>query len=284
MYIILGASGHVGGRTADLLLAAGKPVRAIGRSIERLKPLITKGAEYRIGEIEDNVQAVHLRLYQNAISKLIAGALKKAGATRVVNLSSMGAHQPGNTGPIAGLHDHEERLNKIKGLSVVHLRAAYFMENLMSSMDLIRGQGINGSALKGDLAIPVIATRDIGAAAAKLLMDPDFTGQSVRYLLGERDLSMIEMTGILGRAIGKPDLRYVQFSYEETEKAFRLMGFSRDVAHSFVEMARAMNEGIVTERIERTPDSTTVTSFEQFAGEFERMYCVNNPECRVSGF
>jgi uncharacterized protein YbjT (DUF2867 family) len=225
-----------------------------------------------------------VRMYQNLIGESIARTLEETGATHVVNLSSVGADLPDNTGPIGGLHDFEERLNGIKGLNVVHLRAAYFMENLMGNIGLIKTSGINGSALRGDLKMPMIAANDIGDVAAKYLSAPDFKGKSVRYLLGERDLTPIEVTRTLGNAIGKPGLQYMQFGYDDAEKAMTGMGMSPATAQSYVEMSRAFNEGTISAENLRTPEATTGTSIEEFAKEFSKAYCFNNPECAASGF
>ncbi|OHD68541.1 MAG: hypothetical protein A2W19_12165 [Spirochaetes bacterium RBG_16_49_21] len=309
MYIITGATGQVGSKISKILLESGKPVRVIGRGFERLKPFMIMGAEPYEGDLEDtdflakafsratavfsmippNMKAEKVRKYQQRISDSIIRALKKSGVTHVVNLSSIGAHLPGKTGPIAGLHDHEEALNKLRGLNVVHLRAAYFMENLLFNVELMRHQGINGYPLNGDLAIPMIATRDIARIAAQCLSDLSFSGKSVRYLLGQRDLTLIEATEIIGKAIGKPGLRYVQFPYEDAEKALIGMGMSSDAARSYMEMERSVNEGLIIKGAEkemgRAPQNTTETPIEEFAREeFAERYCIDNPECKASGF
>ena len=146
------------------------------------------------------------------------------------------------------------------------------MENFFFSLDLIRNQNINGSALRGDLALPMIATRDIAEAAAQLLLRLDFSGHSTRELLGHQDLSMEEATRILGKAIGKEDLGYVQFPYEQAEQAMVAMGLSHDVARSLNEMDRAMNEERVRPLEKRSAANTTPTSFEQFAETFAAVY------------
>ena len=96
--------------------------------------------------------------------------------------------------------------------------------------------------MKKDLLIPMIATRDIAQVAAQLLLSLDFSGQSARELLGQRDISMREATRIISKAIGKEELAYVQFPYEQAEQALVGMGFSKDVARSLNEMDRALNE------------------------------------------
>ena len=291
-YAITGATGHIGGKIAATLLSKGCQVRVIGRTAERLKGLVGKGATAWAGNLADvafvrrafagvdavfamippDNQAVDFRACQTRVGGALAEAIKVAGVKYVVNLSSVGAHLPVGTGPIAGLHEQEERLNQIPGLNILHLRPTFFMENLMIGIGLIKTQGINGSALKGDLRFPVIATRDIASAASAELATPAFKGVSVKELLGPRDHTMEEMTKILGQAIGKPDLKYVQFSYEDTRQAMLGMGLSPDVARLYIEMYTAFNEGRITRGLMRTPANTTPTTFEEFAREFAAAY------------
>jgi hypothetical protein len=81
---------------------------------------------------------------------------------------------------------------------------------------------------------------------------------------------MNEAAEIIGKKIDKPDLKYVQFSYEDTEKALVDMGFSADVSGLFIEMSQAINEGLVN--VLRTRENTTDTPFEDFADVFARNF------------
>ena len=87
--------------------------------------------------------------------------------------------------------------------------------------------------------IPMIATRDIASYAADRLMKKDFKGSTVRYLLGERDLTMIEATEIIGRKIDKPGLFYMMFPYDEAGKAMIGMGMSPDISRTYIEISKA---------------------------------------------
>jgi uncharacterized protein YbjT (DUF2867 family) len=173
---------------------------------------------------------------------------------------------------ISGLHDVEQHLNRLQGVNIIHLRAAYFMENFFSNLDLIKNRNIIGSPLRKDLPIAMIATRDIAANAAQILLNLDFSDHSARELLGQRDISMEESTRIMGRAIGKGDLSYIQFTYEQAEQAMAGMGLSRSVARSVSEMNRAFNEERIYPLEERNARNTTPTSFEQFAAGFAEIY------------
>lgn len=282
MYTILGATGNVGKKIAEALVAKGEKVRLVARSGDRLRPLVGKYAEAFVGDILDtefltramtgagavftlippNYKAENFLSYADQAGESIARALQAAKITHVVNLSSVGGELPSGTGPITGLHRQEERLNRIKGLKVLHLRAAYFMENLLGGIELIKTKGINGSAVRGDLRMPMIATRDIAVFAAEGLMKRDSGGTSVAYLLGPRDLTMTEATMTIGIKIGLPNLQYVTFPSAEAEKGLIAAGLSSDMSRLYVEMSRAFNEGrIVVKREEGISTPTTLDEF-----------------------
>jgi uncharacterized protein YbjT (DUF2867 family) len=292
LVVVTGAAGNVGGETARRLLARKERVRVVGRDAARLAPLADLGAEIATGSVEDaaflgrafegagavfamippNMTAPDVRAFQRRVSDAFGSALAAAKVSHVVALSSIGADKPAGTGPIAGLHDLEQKLNGLAGAAIVHLRAGFFMENTLASIGLIKGQGINGSALRGDLPMAMIATRDIGAAAAELLAEPSFSGKSARELQGPRGYTMAEATTILGRAIGKPDLPYVQFPYDATQQALVGMGLSASMAGLYVEMARAFNEGHARALEPRSPRTTTPTTLEEFSSTFAAAY------------
>jgi uncharacterized protein YbjT (DUF2867 family) len=180
-------------------------------------------------------------------------------------LSSYGAHVPQGTGPVTGLHTSEQKLNAIGGLNILHLRAAYFLENNLAAIRMIQGMGIFGHALLPDLKLPMIATRDVADYAAHRLLDLDFSGKQTRELLGQRDLSMNEATAAIARAIGKPDLRYQQFPYDQMQQALTQAGFSPQKAAVYIEMFQAINASVLAAQELRSPQNTTATSFETFA-------------------
>jgi uncharacterized protein YbjT (DUF2867 family) len=284
MYVVLGATGNTGSVIANSLLLKGEKVRVVGRDAARLERFARKGAEAFTANVNDaaaltkaftGARAAYLmlppsmtsqdyRADQERESDAITKAVKESGLHYAVNLSSYGAHVPEGTGPIAGLHSSEQKLNAIGGLNVLHLRAGYFMENNLAAIGIIQGMGMFGHALLPELKLPMIATRDIGDYAAQRLLNLDFSGKQTRELLGERDLSMSEATGVIARGTGKPDLRYVQFPYEQVQQVLMQMGIPPKTAALFIEMYKAINAGVVAAQEPRTAENTTPTSFEKF--------------------
>ena len=280
MHVILGASGNTGSIIANSLLLKGEKVRVMGRDAGRLERFVRKGAEAFTANVSDSAaltkafsgaRAAYLMLPpaksredQERESDAIAKAVKESGLRYAVHLSSYGAQVPEGTGPVAGLHSSEQKLNAISGLNVLHLRAAYFMENNLAAIGMIHGMGIFGNALLPDLKLPMAATRDVGDYAAQRLLHLDFSGKQTRELLGERDLSMTEATAVIARGIGKPALRYKQLPYDQVQQALTQMGVPPKGAALYIEMYKAINAGVLVPLEPRSPENTTPTAFEQF--------------------
>lgn len=276
IYVVTGATGHVGKVAAAKLKAEGHEVRAVARSLGvdldntvALKQAFS-GADGAFLMLPPDVRADDVRRSQNQAGEKLADAVKSAGTRRVVFLSSGNAQYEQGTGPILGLHDMEERLNALGIAELVHLRASFFMENHLGGVGLIARAGVYGTPFKPDIPMAMIATRDIGARAARLLTGEPFREPRVRDLLGARDYTMAEATRILGAAVGKPDLKYVQFPYDEARKAVIGSGLSASYADSMMELARSINEGKIQSTEKRSAENTTPTTLEQFAEEVFR--------------
>jgi uncharacterized protein YbjT (DUF2867 family) len=205
--------------------------------------------------------------YSNRASEAIAAAIQNAGTKNVVALSSIGADKPSGTGPVLGLHNLEQKLNQISSANVLYLRAAYFMENTLPQVNAIRKMGYSVGPLHPDLKVPMIATRDIGTAAADALLHPTASGKQTRELLGQRDLSYTEVAAVLGKAIGKPDLKYVQLTDDQARGAMVQMGMSEQSARLILEMAASLNSGHMRALEPRSRENTTPTSYETFVAE-----------------
>ena len=287
MYVITGATGNTGSVVAKTLLSKGQSVRAIGRSADRLKDLAERGAEPFVCDLTDhdaltkaftgaravyamippNMTSPDYRADQDRNTDSIAGAIEKAGVKFAVCLSSFGADKPDKTGPVAGLHYLEQRLNKIPSLNSLYLRAGYFMENTLAQIGIIKQMGVAAGPVRGDLKLPMIATHDIGAAAAEDLLKLDFHGHQTRELNGQRDLTMTEAAAIIGDQLAKPDLPYVQAPNDQIRAAMIGMGMSANMADLILEMAGALNSGHMAALEPRSARNTTPTSYETFVKE-----------------
>lgn len=287
MYVVTGATGNTGKIVAQHLLSKNESVRVVGRSAERLQRLVKQGAEAFVADLTDvaaltrgftgaraiyamvppNLSAPDFRAYQEQVIEALATAIETSGVRHVVALSSYGADKADKTGPVAGLHVLEQRLGRIAGVNVLFLRAGYFMENTLAQAGIIKTLGVAAGPVRPDLKLPMIATQDIGAFAAEALLKLDFTGKQSTELHGQRDLSYAEAAAIIGKAIGKPGLTYVQAPDEQLRPALMQMGMSGNVADQILELAAALNSGHVRALEPRSARNTTPTSYETFVAE-----------------
>jgi uncharacterized protein YbjT (DUF2867 family) len=288
MYVLMGANGNITSRAARTLLQQGRKVRVIGRNAATLAPLQALGAEPAIGDAQqapflerafDGATAVYamippdyaaadMRRSQTLFGTAIATAIGRAGVRRVVNLSSVGADVPSGTGPIAGLHEQEQRLNALPGLDLLHLRPGYFMENHLHAAGAIAALGVYPSLERPDVPVPMVATPDIAAVLVRELTGPGTRG--VLHLHAPKHYTFSEVASILGRAVGRPHLQYVVADAAQARGAMLAAGFSPDVAERMAEMAHWLSKG--THATLPGPVETTPTTLEAFAPRFRAAY------------
>jgi uncharacterized protein YbjT (DUF2867 family) len=291
-FAIVGASGQIGHVLTEELLNKGHKVHAVGRDAHKLQDLKDKGAEILSGDFTDSAllakafkgchavlsfippayNAYDFEVYRDRAGEAIAQGIAKAKISHVLNLSSVGANLHSGTGPIKELHLQEERLNSLPNLNVLHFRANYFMENLLQFLPNIKGSGMVASCLNADLAIPMVATRDIGLKMAEFLNTLKFTGSSVFDFCGPRAITIAEAINVIGKAIGKPKLKYEQISYEQAEKELIASGMKHQIAKLWVEMIRGFNEGIIVPTQKLTAGHKGKITIEEFAKTFSHMY------------
>lgn len=281
---VTGATGKIGKLLTEQLLKNGIHVRAVARSTENLVPLSAQGAEAHAGNLDDTIFLTAAFRGADAVFALLPGsppnapdyladqarmtaslvqAIKASGVERVVALSAQGFGL--RSGSVAALTGMEESLRSIAGLSVVALRSCFHMTNFLRTIRLIKQAGINAGAVHADLPMPMIVARDLAAVVAEYLMAPSFSGYQVRDLLGAREYTHREATSILGAAIGRPDLPYIELSYEQYRRNLLEMGFSESAAETLVQTWKAVNEGPGSTHPPRNVSNTTPTTLEAFA-------------------
>lgn len=284
MYVVSGATGHTGLQIAKALLAEGKQVRAIVRNAEKAQDLKDLGAELAVGSLEDaqfvqqategasvlyamippNFGTDNFRAYQNRVADAFVGAIEHNKLTHVVVLSSIGAHYK-DAGVVGGLYDFEQKLNAIEGLNALYLRAGFFMENLFGTMQVIKQAGVAGGfPIDGNIPMAIVATKDIADVATKAMLNPNFKGKEVTYVAGPEDLTLQQVATIIGTAIGKPELPFVNFGYEQAAAAMAGMGMLPTLVEGYTLFAKAANEGHLMGDYVPKPEYSNPTSLQDF--------------------
>ncbi len=287
MYVVMGATGHTGSVAAKKLLERGEKVRTVGRDAGKLAQLAALGAETVTADAGD--AAALTKTFEGAVaayvllpprakdpellasgdkmSTAITEAIRAAGISYVVLLSSIGAQQANKTGPIQALHTFEEKLKQVPNLNALFLRPGPFMENFLLLIPLVHSMGFLAGGIDHHVRMSLIATRDIGVVAAEALQKRDFTGFSTHELRGPRDISHDEAAVAIGAAIGKPKLSYKHFPAFLIEQGMKQMGIPGKTASLMSEMNEAANDGRLKPLEERSEKNTTPTTIEDWARE-----------------
>jgi uncharacterized protein YbjT (DUF2867 family) len=260
-FAVFGVTGRTGAAAADALLRAGHAVRVVVRDPTRGRPWTERGAEIAIADLTDlgamsraldRVRGAYVvcpqdygrdDLFEHAarIADTTARAALAAQVPRLVALSSVGADRARGTGWIGMNHAFEERLGATD-IDTAFLRAAYFMENWAPLV----GQAVRSGTLPTFLAppqraIPMVATVDVGTAAAALLQET-WTGTRAVGLTGPADYAPTDVAAVVAATLGKP-VGVATLAEADWHGALAGAGFSQAALAGFTEMTRGLNSG-----------------------------------------
>ncbi|NCD70773.1 NAD(P)H-binding protein [Mucilaginibacter agri] len=284
--IVTGSLGNISKPLAEELIQKGHNITVISSKAEKQKDIETLGATAAIGSLNDadfltatftgadavyamvppNLGVSDSRAYYREIGNAYAQAVKASGVKRVVHLSSIGADLDKGTGFILGSHDVEGILNELNDVNLTHLRPGYFYLNLYGFTDMIKGMGIIGTNYGGDDKMVMVHPTDISLAAAEELQASP--GQKMRYVVSDVRTAN-ETAQIIGKAIGKPDLKWLAFTNEQMADGMEKSGVPAHVIPNFVEMGASMHSGILYKDYEaHNPASMGKVKIEDFAKEF----------------
>jgi NAD(P)H dehydrogenase (quinone) len=261
MFAVAGVSGHTGKVVAETLLAQNKPVRVIVRDAEKGAEWKARGAEVAVADLHDAdaltsalrgasgayllippmMSSTDVRSDNGRKTAAIAKAIDASGIKHVVFLSSIGSQHDAGTGPIVSTHDAEAALSRSRA-DVTFLRAPYFMENLAGSLYAL-DKGELPTFIDLDKPFPMVATQDIGTAAAKLLLEGGH-GKSIVELHGPREYSQKDVAAALSKITGKT-VTAKQGPEDAMVPALTAAGLNAHWAALYKEMIHGMNTGHV---------------------------------------
>ena len=132
--------------------------------------------------------------------------------------------------------------------------------------------GIIGGNYGEGTTLTLVHTDDIADAAAEELLGLSSKGKSIRYVIGDEKTTN-QVAAILGKAIGKPELPWIDFKDEDTFAALVQAGLSEEIAKNYAEMGAAMRNGEMTAEYKTDrPSVFGKTKLEAFAPVFAAVY------------
>lgn len=295
--IITGSLGNISKPLAKELVQKGHDITVITSDAGKQTEIENLGAKAAIGSVEDlafltqtftGADAVYcmipranyfdpnldLDAFTRKIGNCYAEAIAKSGVKRLVFLSSVGAHLEQNSGIIQRYNEIEAVLNKLQNVAITFMRPTSFYYNLLAYIPMIKNTGVIAVNYGADKMIPWVSPLDIAAAIAEELATP-LDGRKIRYV-GSEELTGHETARILGEAIGKPDLKWVLVSDDETLNGLINVGMQPKIAEGLVEMYAGLHNGLLAEDYYRNrPAVMGKTKLAAYAKEFAAKYNQN---------
>ncbi len=279
--VITTPNGHLGRAVAEILLQEKVNTTVISRDAGRVDRLVSRGAEFVHGALDEPSplelalrdggtlfwvtpppQRPDYREWALAAANLAGSIAKQHGAVRIVNISCMGAHHGRGTGPISPLLEIESIfMNACR--NTVSIRPGFFMENLLQHLQTLQKTRTVELPVHAELPLPLVATRDVAAAAAAYILDPELSGHHVVGVHGPQSLSFADLAAILTKELGRTVL-YDELSPDEYRQAQHRAGTPAFLIDMYLEMYQALNDRRLQPLERRTRETTTRTTFSYF--------------------
>ena len=278
MIVVTAPTGHIGSQLVPRLLTAGAPVRVIARQPEKLPAEIQSRVEIVRGSSDDikvlslafkdadavfwlvppSFQHPDLGAYMRHFTEPACAAIAAQGVQRVVAVSGLGRGVAKSSFVLSGF-GMDEMIERT-GVNYRALWCPAFMENTLWQVQSIKHQSTFFAPNRPDVRTPLVATRDIAASAARLLLDKSWTGQGGLAVLGPEDLSCNDRARIMSDVLRKP-VRYQQIPPGDYKAQLMRNGASEAMAQGLVDMAAEIDEHGLYNAEPRTPENTTPTTF-----------------------
>ena len=292
-YVITGSLGHISKPLVEILVAAGHNVTVISSQESRKAEIEALGAKAAIGSIQDvafltktftgadavytmvppTFAAADWKKHIGDTGKIYAEAIAASGVKYIVNLSSIGAHLAEGCGTVSGIHREEKALNTLSNVNIIHLRPGNFYTNLLNNIGMIKQASIIGGNYGVNTSIVFVHPADIAAVAAEELIALSFKGHTIRYVVSD-ERTTNDVAKILGAAIGKPELPWIDFKDEDSYGGMIGAGLPEEIAKNYVEMGKSLRDGSMFEDYYAQKSSVKIskTKLEAFAKEFAVAY------------
>jgi len=279
MIVITAPTSQIGSKVVSAVLDADAPLRLIIRDPAKLPSIIRDRVEIiegshgdasivdRAFEAADAVFWLAPPAWKQTLEEAYidftrpaAAAIRRHAVARVLSVTALGRGTPwqDRAGPVTASIRMDDLLME-SGAAFRGLAMPSFMENTARQAAVMKEKGMFFGPIRPDRKLPFTATRDMAAAAARLLVDHSWGGQNEAPLLGPEDMSFDDQAAIISEVTGRP-VRYQQISFDQFKQQFLDRGASEPVAQGYVDMYRAKDEGLDNAAV-RTPQNTGPTSF-----------------------
>jgi uncharacterized protein YbjT (DUF2867 family) len=281
--VVTTPTGQIGHQVLENVLLGTEPVRVVARNEGALPAEVRARVDVVVGSHSD--AEVVDRAFRGADSvfwlcppdphassaeaayvdftRPAADAITRHNVARVVGISALGrgTRAAAHAGLVTASLAMDDLLASTTASYCAVLNPS-FMDNLLRQVEAIRTQGAFFLPVDGDLKQPSCATRDIAAAASRLLLDHSWAGNRTQPVMGPEDLSFNDMAAIMSDVLGRA-IRFRRIPDDQFTSRLLGFGMSEPMAQATLDMWVAYGEGLDLGE-PRTPGSTSPTSFREW--------------------
>jgi uncharacterized protein YbjT (DUF2867 family) len=297
--IVTGSLGHIGKPLTAALTATGHTVTVISSSAERQTDIEALGAKAAIGTMEDadflaktfagadivyvmetlgkGIQAFfdHTIDVVETITKIgrnYKQAIEHSAIKKVIHLSSIGADT--GRGLLRFHYNVENILSQLPNdVAIKFMRPVGFYYTMYSFIQMIKQQGAIYTNCGGDQKEPWVEPADIAAVIAEEIEKP-FEGRTFRYIASD-EASPNEIARLLGDAIGKPDLKWIELTDEQMLNGLLAAGMNPQTARGYVEMNTGRRDGCLYADYLKHQPVLGKTKLTEFVKDFAEVFGKN---------
>lgn len=291
--VITGSLGNISKPLTQELVQEGYRVTVISSNAGKKGDIEALGARAAIGKLEDvgfltstfkGADVVYameppvnyvdrnidlIRTYSDLAHNYVT-AIRQSGVTKIVHLSSIGAHTGKGNGILAFHYEVENIFRQLPdNVAIKFMRPVGFYYNMFGFVRAIKTAGAIVQNYGGDEKEPWVSPVDIAAVIAEEIGKP-FEGRTVRYIASD-ELSPNEVAKILGEAIGKPDLKWLAVPDEQFLNSLLAAGINPQAAKGLTEM-NAGRKSVLYEDYNRHRPVLGKVKLTDFAKEFAAAY------------
>lgn len=275
MIVITTPTGDIGGQVLCHVLDSEEAVRVIARAPSRLPERVRARVEVIEGSHADAAtiakaldgadslfwlvppagrgNAETARHHYLQFARAAAQEAARCGV-RVVGVTSLGHGYQKDAGLLSAALAMDALFEE-SGATYRALALPFFMENLLRQAPAMAEQGTFSMANAADRILPTVATRDVAAAAAALLLDADWAGQGRVPLVSPDHLTPTTMAEVISDVLGRP-VRYQQTPLADFHVAMVQRGISQTAVQDFAGMVAAQNDDIYDAEPHGSPAAT----------------------------
>ena len=291
--VLTGSLGNISKPLAKELIVKGHSVTVISSNPEKQRGIETLGAKAAIGTMEDvsflteafkGADAVYCMetfdffnpnfdylQYIDQIAHNYKQAIEQSLVKKVIHLSSIGAHTSEGVGILKFHHLAERIMNQLpEDVVIKFIRPVGFYVNLLGQIPTMKSQGIIISNFGSQEKEPWVSPYDIADVIAEEF-DRPFDQRKIRYVASD-EVSADEIAEILGKAIGKPDLKWITVTDEQYLDGLLKFGMNKQIAEDYVAMQVAQRNRNIYKNFNLHKPTFGKVKFSDFAKEFASIY------------